>query len=87
MLFEEIIPHLNKMASLYLVNNKRRVGYLFADTTGDEEKGSREVVYFLTVMKSRKLMTLLEQHDIERIGKLSEEIQVSDIVRIRSIDG
>jgi hypothetical protein len=86
MLFEEIIPHLNKMASVYLVNNRRRTGYLFADTSALVGGVSREVVYFLTVMKSHKVLSLIEENNFEKIEEMREEIPVSDIIRIKSID-
>lgn len=82
MLFEEIIPHLNKMASIYLVDNRRRVGYIFADFS----EGDREVVYFLTVMKSRKAISLLEDSDFKKLEEISEEIPVSEIRKIRSVE-
>jgi hypothetical protein len=85
MLFEEIIPHLNKMASIYLVNNKRKVGYIFADSSAAAE-GDREVVYFLTVMKSRKLVSLMEGPNFEKLEKISEEIPISEIRKIRSVE-
>jgi hypothetical protein len=85
MVFEEIIPHLNKLASVYLVNNKRRTGYIFADTSADEGNGSREIVYFLTIMRGRHLSSLEIGLDLEKLEKLREEIRVCDIVRIKSI--
>jgi hypothetical protein len=85
MVFEEIIPHLNKLASIYLVNNKRRTGYIFADTSANEGSGSREVVYFLTIMKGRRV-SALDVLGLKNLEKLKEEIPVGDIVRIKSID-
>jgi hypothetical protein len=83
MLFEEIIPHLNKMASVVLMNNKRKVGFLFLDLQTLEENKYSEVVYFLTVMKSRQL--LRAEPDIEKIKEQREEIPLSQIRKIKSV--
>jgi hypothetical protein len=85
MLFEEIIPHLNKLASIVLINNRRRVGFLFLDPQALEVNGGSDVVYFLTVMKSRRLLESAEPN-LEKIKELREEIPLSEIRKIRSIE-
>jgi len=86
MKFEELEPHLNKIATLYLKNNKRKVGWLFVDT---EDKASEEPyidVYFVCVQKARKLTKALETKNVKAISQSEnhEKIPLAEIIRIRS---
>jgi hypothetical protein len=82
MLFEELIPHLNKIATLYLTNNRRRVGWLFTDSAANE---SQEEIYFINVMKGRRMLEAPRATDLEKLKKVREKIPLNDIVRVRSI--
>jgi len=82
MLLEEILPHLNKIARLYLVNNKRRVGWLFMNSAGDETGE----IYFVNIMKGSKMLETPYEKDIEKLKNTMEKIQLSDILGIRSIE-
>ncbi len=88
MKFEEILPHLNKIATLYLVNNKRKVGWLFVDVDDESSLQSVQVkdVYFVCVQKGRKLTEALENKDIKAISESQhhEKIPLKEIVRVRS---
>ena len=81
MKFEELKQHLNKISTLYLRNNKRKVGWIYI-----EEDPITEVqeVYFVCVQKGRKVMTALEVRDINSLRPFRENIPVKDIIRIRS---
>src|SRR5262245_30229002 len=79
--FEEVKPHLNKIATLYLKNNKRKVGWIYIE---DNAYSNIEEVYFVCVQKGRKVMTALEIHDIKSLRPFREHIRVKDILRIRS---
>ena len=81
MRFEEIKPHLNKIATLYLKNNKRKVGWIYIE---DNAYTNIEEVYFVCVQKGRKVMTALEIHDLKSLRPFREHIRLKDILRIRS---
>ncbi len=82
--FEDIVPHLNKIATLYLKNNKRKVGWLFSDP--DERKSEKQLgeIYFVCVQKGKKLTDAIEKNDIKRLREDHERIQLKEIIRIRS---
>ena len=87
MRFEEIIPHLNKIATLYLSDNKRRVGWLFVDASCKEkDEEEPRAVYFVTMFKGRRMLETPRAQDLEKLERVRERIPLSDIVRIRSID-
>ena len=81
MKLEEIIPHLNKVARLYLVNKRRKVGWLFMKST----KEGADAVYFINGMKCRRMVEEPEAKDLEKLESMMEKIPLSDIVRISSI--
>ncbi len=86
MKFEELVPHLNKIATLYLKNNKRKVGWLFIDTDDNEPEKHLLEVYFVSLQKGRKLTDELEKNDIKALAQSQhhEKIQLNEIVRVRS---
>jgi hypothetical protein len=87
MRFEEIIPHLNKIATLYLADNRRRVGWLFVDASSKEnDEDTPEAVYFVTMFKGRRMLEAPRAQDSEKLERIRERIPLSDIVRVRSID-
>ena len=79
---EEITQHLNKVATLYLKDNKRKVGWIFVETSPEET--NVENIYFLSIQKGRKLIYAMETGDIKALEPFSEVIPVNDIERIRS---
>ena len=81
MRFEELKPHLNKISTLYLRNNKRKVGWIYIE---DAAIGDIQEVYFVCVQKGRKVMTALEIRDVSSLRPFRENIPVRDIIRIRS---
>lgn len=80
---EEITQHLNKIATLYLKDNKRKVGWLFVEDKLSSEKELQEIC-FISVQKGRKLIYALETGDTKALEPYREVIQVEDIERIRS---
>lgn len=86
MKFEEILPHLNKIATLYLINNKRKVGWLFVYTEERTSSQTLNYVYFVCVQKGRKLTEALETNDFQKLSESEhhEKIPLKEIVRIRS---
>ena len=83
---EEILPHLNKIATLYLTNNKRKVGWLFLDSEIESSAPAYQIVYFVCVQKGRKLTQALENNDIKAItaSQCHEKIPLHQIIRVRS---
>src|SRR5262245_61203955 len=79
--FEQLKPHLNKISTLYLRNNKRKVGWIYIE---DSALAEIQEVYFVCVQKGRKVMTALEVRDVNSLRPFRENIPVKDIVRIRS---
>ncbi|MEO0311972.1 MAG: hypothetical protein RIQ89_1629 [Bacteroidota bacterium] len=78
--FEEVKQHFNKIATLYLKNNKRKVGWLF---TEEEELQESKSVFFICVQKGKKLMTS-SNPNLEQLRAHREKISLNDIQRIRS---
>ena len=82
MKIEEITPHLNKIATLYLKNNKRKVGWVFIDS--DNPAGDLlNDVYFVCVQKGRKFLDAIESNNTKELTS-HEKIPLKEIVRIRS---
>lgn len=82
--FDDITPHLNKIATLYLKNNKRKVGWLFVENELLPTQKFNEIIYFISVQKGKKLITELEKRDHKALEPFREEILVETIERIRS---
>jgi len=83
---EEITRHLNKVATLYLKDNKRKVGWIYIDNPPSEEEVLQKI-YFLSIQKGRKLIYALETGDTKALEAHSEVIAVEEIERIRSSRG
>jgi hypothetical protein len=81
---DEIIPHLNKISTLYLKNNKRKVGWLFMDP--DERKTTQQLkeIYFVCVQKGKKLTDAIAKNDVKKLREDHERILLKEIIRIRS---
>jgi len=84
MKFEEITPHLNKIATLYLRNNKRKVGWLFLDNSGRTPEDPVGEVFFVNVQKGRRLIQFMHTDDQSALEPVRETIPVREIIRIRS---
>jgi hypothetical protein len=86
MKFEELAPHLNKIATLYLKNKKRKVGWLFVDTDDKIPEQPLIEVYFVSLQKGRKLTNVLEKNDVKALAQSQhhEKILLNEIVRVRS---
>jgi len=84
MKFEEITPHLNKIATLYLRNNKRKVGWLFLEKKEHSPSEMVGEVFFVNVQKGRKLIQFMHSEDQSALMPVRETIPVREIIRIRS---
>ena len=80
---QELTPHLNKIATLYLKNNKRKVGWLFIDSDNIPAEESIMEVYFVCVQKGRKFLEKIESNNTKELTN-HEKIPLGEIVRIRS---
>ena len=81
---DEITPHLNKIATLYLKNNKRKVGWIFIDKELKAAQQPLEEVYFISVQKGKKYLKALEKEDHAALEPHCEKILIDMIERIRS---
>jgi hypothetical protein len=81
---DDITPHLNKIATLYLKNNKRKVGWLFVERENRLQERVNEIIYFISVQKGKKFLLELERQDHKALEPYREEIPVELIERIRS---
>ena len=84
MKFEELTPHLNKIATLYLRNNKRKVGWLFLEKNEHAPSDMVGEVFFVNVQKGRKLIQFMHSDDQSALKPVRETIPVREIIRIRS---
>lgn len=82
MKLDELTPHLNKIATLYLKNNKRKVGWVFIDAEKISEESLMDV-YFVCVQKGRKFLDAIESNNTKELTS-HEKIPLREIVRIRS---
>ena len=82
--FDEITPHLNKIATLYLKNHKRKVGWIFIDQKSRLNQQPLEEVYFISMQKGKKYQRSIEKMDNEELAPHSEKILIDMIERIRS---
>jgi hypothetical protein len=83
MSLEEITQHLNKVATLYLKDNKRKVGWIFVEKEITPDEGIQEVS-FISIQKGRKLIYALETGDTKVLEPFREIISMEEIERIRS---
>jgi hypothetical protein len=81
---DEITPHLNKIATLYLRNHKRKVGWIFIDQALKEAESEKNEVYFISVQKGKKYQRSLEKLDHKELAPFCELIPIEMIERIRS---
>lgn len=84
MKFEELTPHLNKIATLYLRNNKRKVGWLFLDNSERLPHDTVGEVFFVNVQNGRRLVQHIYSDDQSALEPVKETILVQEIMRIRS---
>jgi hypothetical protein len=81
---DEITPHLNKIATLYLKNHKRKVGWIFIDQQTRISQQRMDEVYFISVQKGKKYQGSLERLDHNELTSHCELIPIGQIERIRS---
>ena len=81
---EDIIPHLNRMATLYLLNNKKKVGFLFLDEKLPPSGIINHEVSFVNVQKGRRLVHSVDHLDMKKLREVREIIPLREILRIRS---
>ncbi len=81
---DDITPHLNKIATLYLKNHKRKVGWIFIDQLSKMNQKLMNEVYFISVQKGKKFQGSLEKQDHTELTEHCELIPIGQIERIRS---
>jgi hypothetical protein len=81
---DEITPHFNKIATLYLKNNKRKVGWIFIDQISRQNQKPLEEVYFISMQKGKKFQRSIEQMEHNELTPFCETIAIEMIERIRS---
>jgi hypothetical protein len=81
---DEIAPHLYKIATLYLKNNKRKVGWIFFDQHARQNQIPLKEIFFISVQKGKKYQKSIDRRDASELEAFSEKIPVELIDRIRS---
>ena len=81
---EDIIPHLNRMSTLYLTNHKKKVGFLFLDKQLPASSEYEDEVCFVNVQKGRRLIQSVDHLDMKKLREVREVIPLREIIRIRS---
>ena len=64
--YDDITPHLNKIATLYLKGNKRKVGWIFVDRKQANSTPPAEIS-FISVQKGKRLLEALENRETEAL--------------------
>ena len=82
MVYEEVAPHLNKIAKLDLRNNKRKVGWLFVQPGNHEHLADK--VHFVNVLNGKRHLTATSEKQEALLNDCSELINLEDIISIRS---
>ena len=81
--YDDITPHLNKIATLYLKGNKRKVGWIFVDRKQANSTPPAEISS-ISVQKGKRLLEALENRETEALEPFREVLPVMLIERIRS---
>ena len=81
---DDIAPHLYKIATLYLKNNKRKVGWIFIDQQARMNQFPLKEIFFISVQKGKKYQKSLDRKDAAELEAFSERIPLEMIERIRS---
>jgi hypothetical protein len=81
---DEIAPHLYKIATLYLKNNKRKVGWIFIDQTLRMNQIPLTEIFFISVQKGKRYQKSIDRRDHTELQAYSERISIELIDRIRS---
>ena len=81
---DEITPHLNKIATLYLKNHKRKVGWIFIDQISRQNQKPLEEVFFISMQKGKKFQRSIEKMEHKELTPFCETIPIDSIERIRS---
>jgi hypothetical protein len=72
------------MATLYLTNQKKKVGFIFLDEQLPHSSDDNEEVYFVNVQKGRRLIHSVNHLDMKKLKEVREIIPLREILRIRS---
>jgi hypothetical protein len=83
MVYDEIIPYLNKIVRLNLKNKKRKIGWLVVDTYHQVSENPLLEVHCVNVRFGKKL-NLRESVDMKVIANYAEVIQLDDIRNINT---
>jgi hypothetical protein len=81
---DDIAPHLYKIATLYLKNNKRKVGWIFIDQNAKMNQVPLKEIFFISVQKGKKYQHSIDRKDSSELEAFSERIPLEMIERIRS---
>lgn len=81
---DDLAPHLYKIATLYLKNNKRKVGWIFIDQTARQNQLPLKEIFFISVQKGKKYQKSIDRRDHSELSAYSEVIPLELIERIRS---
>ena len=84
MLYEEVMPYLNKIVQVNLKNKKRKIGWLVVDHYHEISEEPLKEVHCVKVRIGANNIHLNKNIDILQLKKKAKTLQIVDIIAIRS---
>ena len=84
MIYEEIIPYLNKIVRVNLKNRKRKIGWLIMDHYHQFSDTPLKEVHCVNVRLGERNLQSNKTLDLKKLKSQAETFQIEDISKIRS---
>jgi len=84
MVYEEIIPYLNQIVKVNLVNKKRKLGWLIIDNYHEVSEEPLKEVHCVNVRFGKKHFHSGRRINMDALKGQAEIFQIKDILNIRS---
>ena len=84
MTYEEIIPYLNSLVRLNLINKKRKLGWLVVDHYHEISKEPLKEIYCINMRFGKKHFQSNRNMNMDILRHEAEVFQIQDILTIRS---
>ena len=84
MVYEEIVPYLNKFVQVNLKNKKRKLGWLVVDFYHEVSEEPLKEVHCVNVRFGESYAKPNNISDIKALKEKAETFQIDDILKIRA---